>query len=400
MDFEFHFTKEHEDFRKEVRAFIDENALDESVVPWRRWIPDVEIFRKGREIERKMGAKGWRTPDFPKEYGGGGMDVESCIVLAEEVARITGENRWPANDYFPIEAGGVMLGGTEEQKQRFMPPLARNDWECWHCYTEPEAGTDEPNMKSTAVRDGDDYIINGTKIWVGDTPDPDRPDILWWAAVTDPKAPRQQNISMFIIPADAPGVQYFRINCYITQMGQKWQVTCEDVRVNKDRLIGEENKGWPLVSGSARNATGGAPMPEYPLIPRLIDYCKRKMHNGQPLIKNPKIKEVLIRLYVEYKADYLWALRDWAMLQDQIPRVGYLGSQQFLHQKQCLVYVARAISDVLGPYALVSDPEWDVIAKQVDYASKADALTHRGGTIEAMKIAVSRGLGLGRGAKK
>ena len=152
MDFEFHYTKELEEFRKEVCAFIEENALKESIVVADQIMSSPEMFNKGRELQRKLGAKGWFAPGYPKEYGGGGLDAERCVILAEELARISEEGRWLLNtEVSPIMTGGIMDQGTEEQKRRFLPPLLRGEWEGWQCFTEPEAGTDEASMKSTAV---------------------------------------------------------------------------------------------------------------------------------------------------------------------------------------------------------------------------------------------------------
>src|SRR3990172_9969301 len=95
MDFEFHFTKEHEEFRKEVRAFIQENALKEPIVPADATRLPPELFLNGRETERKLGAKGWFAPAYPKEYGGGGLDIDRCVILAIEFAKIKEERRWP-----------------------------------------------------------------------------------------------------------------------------------------------------------------------------------------------------------------------------------------------------------------------------------------------------------------
>jgi alkylation response protein AidB-like acyl-CoA dehydrogenase len=164
MDFEFHFTKEQEDFRKEVRAFIKENAYKEPIVPvdWEFMTP--EMYLHGRELQKKLGAKGWFAPAYPKEYGGGGLDVEHCVIIAQEFAEARRAGVWPLNtEVSPIQTGGIMAQGTPEQKKRFLPKLLSGEWEGWQAFTEPEAGSDEAAMSSSAVRDGDSYIINGDK---------------------------------------------------------------------------------------------------------------------------------------------------------------------------------------------------------------------------------------------
>ncbi len=101
---------------------------------------------------------------------------------------------------------GVMSQGTEEQKRKFLPRILSGEWFGFQCFTEPDAGSDEASMKSTAVPDGDVYVINGDKVFVGQQPDGLRPEFLYWPAVTDPDGARRENISAFFIPADLPGI--------------------------------------------------------------------------------------------------------------------------------------------------------------------------------------------------
>ena len=400
MDFEFHYTKELEEFRKEVRAFIEENALKEPVAELDPSNPhSPELYKKGRELQCKLGAKGWFAPAYPKEYGGGGMDVERCVILAEELARVSEERSWLLDtEVSPIYTGGIMAQGTEEQKRRFLTPLLRGELEAWECFTEPEAGTDEASMKSTAVRDGDVYIINGNKVFVGSSPVGLRPDYLYWPAVTDPKAPRHHNISAFFMPADLPGIRYQPLDLTASGSGLKWEVICEDVRCPADCIIGEEHKGWLVTQATLalEHGGGGALVPRNRLVLRLIDYCKETQRNGQPLSKDPGVQDILVQLYTEYQVERLWGLRNFAMSQGNISRVPYTGTQTSLHGKLFLPHLGKALLDVLGPYCLIDDPELQVLAGRAENAIRQADVTHPGGTPEVQKIMMSRALGLGR----
>ena len=119
-------------------------------------------------------------------------------------------------------------------------------------------------MKSTAVRDGDVYVINGNKVFVGDAPYPYYPDYLYWPAVSDPQAPRHHNLSAFFIPSDLPGINYQPLDLYTSVTGQKWEVICEDVRCPADCLIGGENEGWQATQATLALEHGG----EGALVPR------------------------------------------------------------------------------------------------------------------------------------
>jgi alkylation response protein AidB-like acyl-CoA dehydrogenase len=399
MDFETHYTKEREEFREEVRTFIEENAYKEPTVPADPALLTSEMFLRGKELERKLGEKGWYAPGYPKEYGGGGLDIDRCVILAEEFAKVREERRWPGWTEVPsLHAAGIMAHGTEDQKKRLLAPLLRGEWHPAQCFTEAEAGTDEASMKSTAVREGNVYIINGTKVFVGIQPIPPIPDYLYWPAVTDPTAPRHQNLSAFYIPGDLPGITYTALDLYACE-GQKWEMTCEDVRCPADRLVGEENKGWLVTTATlaAEHGGGGAIVPRNRLVLRLIDYCKKTLRNGQPLSNDPKVQDILVHLYTEYQVGRLWGIRNFAMSRRQLPRVPYTGTQTALHEKLLRPEVGRALVDILGPYCLTDDPELQVLAGHVEYMTRWADVTHPGGTVEAQKIMMSRGLGLGRG---
>jgi len=400
MDFEFHFTKEHEEFRKEVRIFIKENAFKESMTDLN--FPPPDLYKKGREQQRKLGSKGWFAPAYPKEYGGGGLAVEQCVILLEEFSKISEERRWLLKTEIDAQyPAGIMVHGTNDQKRRFLPPLLRSEIDVWQCFTEPEAGTDEANMKSTAVRDKDAYIVNGTKLFVGHSPPPIYPDYLYWPAVTGLNAPRRENLSAFFIPGDLPGITYQPMHLIGTET-ERYQVFCEDVRCPAEYLIGEENKGWLVISAALASEHGGAGSlaPRNRFVLRFIDYCKKTKHNGQPLSKDPRVQDILVQIYIEHQVGRLWGLRNFAMAQGQIPRIRYTGTQGTLHRRLLAPQIGKAILDILGPLALIDDPELRVLAGEVEHEIVRGDVTHRGGTPEAQKILMSRGLGLGRGAAR
>jgi alkylation response protein AidB-like acyl-CoA dehydrogenase len=402
MDFEFHFTKEQEDFRKEVRAFIKANAYKDPIVPvdWEFMTP--EMFLHGRELQKKLGAKGWFAPAYPKEYGGGGLDVEHCVIIAQEFADARKAGIWPLNhEVSSIQTGGIMAQGTEEQKRRFLPKLLSGEWEGWQAFTEPDAGSDEAAMSSSAVRDGDYYIITGDKIFIGENPEPLHPNYLYWPAVTNPKAPRHENISAFFIPADLPGIKYEAMKLTCSATGQKWEVWCENVRCPANCLIGQENKGWLVTQATLalEHGGGGAVIPRSDLILRLIEYCKTTKRNGKPISSDPLIQDALVKLYIEYQTGRLWGLRNFQMSEGKIPRVPYTGTQTSLHGKRLLPFLGKALLDILGPHALLNDPELALMRADIEYAIRMADVTHPGGTPEVQQIIMARGLGLGRGSR-
>jgi alkylation response protein AidB-like acyl-CoA dehydrogenase len=401
MDFEFHFSDELEQFRREVRAFLEDVALKEPLLHADRMITSPEIYQKGREMQRQLGARGWFAPKYPREYGGGGLDTEHCLVLTQELNRITEEGLLPLmSEVSAIHTAGLMAYGTEEQKQRLLVPLLRGEIMGWQCFTEPDAGSDLASLKSTAVRKGDVFVINGTKVFVGEHPVP--PDYYYWLAVTDPGAPRHENISAFFIPADLPGIHCQPLDLVCSVTGKKWEVVCEDVPCPTNCLIGEVNKGWQVslaTLGVERGGEGSA-IPRNTFILRIIDYCKKTLRNGQPLSSDPAVQEILVNLYIEYHVGRLWGLRNFAMSKGQITAERYTGTQSYLHVKRFSPQLGKALLSILGPYALLDDPELQLLMGEVEYEVRNSDCTHFGGTPEMQQIMMARGLGLGRGAAR
>jgi len=399
MDFEFHFSEELEAFRREVRGFLETIALNEPLPHAARTLLTPELYYRGREMQKKLGERGWFAPAYPREYGGGGLDTEHCLILYQEFARIEEEGRWVLlPEVSGIHTAGLMAYGTEDQKRRLLTPLLRGEVIGWQCFTEPDAGSDLASLKSTAMQDGDVFIINGTKVFVGEDPVP--PDYFYWLAVTDPAAPRHENLGAFFIPADLPGIHFQPLDLISSVTGQKWEVTCEDVRCPADRLIGEKNKGWQVSQatlGVERGGEGSA-IPRNRFILKIIEYCKKTLHNGQPLSKDPVIQDLLVKLYIEYHVGRLWGLRNFAMTKGQIPLERYTGTQSYLHSKRLAPQLGKALLDILGPSALVTDPELQLLMGEVEYQVRNCDCTHFGGTPEMQQIMMARGLGLGRGA--
>ncbi len=400
MDFGFVSTKELEEFREEVRTFIEEHAEKTSVVPPDPNKRDLEMWNKGRENEKLLGAKGWFAPGYPKEYGGGGLDIDRCVILAEEFDKVREERRWWGyTEVSTIMTGGIVSQGTEEQKKKYLTKQLTSEWYGFQCFTEPEAGTDEASMKATAIRDGDVYVVNGTKVFVGHIPPPGRPDFLYWLAVTNPDGPRHQNISAFFIPGDLPGIRYAHLDL-IAAEGHKWEVICENVRCPADRLIGVENKGWLVGQATldAEHGGGGAVVPRNKLILHLIDYCKTAKRNGKLVREDPRYRDLLVQLYIEYQVGRLWGFRNFAMAQGNIPRVRYTGTQTALHGKLLSPKVGKVIMEILGAHCLIDNPDLRALEGEIELAIRLADVTHIAGTPETQKIQMSRALGLGRSA--
>ena len=198
---DFKDTPEEAVFRTEVRAFIEEEA------PKRERGGEaaalMEAFAKGQEWFKKLAERGWIAPAWPKEYGGGGMTVMQQFIFNEEMAL----HRAPRPLHLIIGLGmagpTLIVHGTEDQRKRFLPSMLSGD-EIWcQGYSEPGAGSDLASLSTRAARDGDDYVINGQKIW---TTFAHQAKWMILLTRTDPEAPKHKGISYFIVEMKSPGI--------------------------------------------------------------------------------------------------------------------------------------------------------------------------------------------------
>jgi alkylation response protein AidB-like acyl-CoA dehydrogenase len=236
-----------EQFRQATRQWLEANCPPSLRTP----TPDGEIVWGGRQVDfpsedarlwfERMRDKGWFCPQWPSEYGGGGLSAEYNTVLESELRRLKCR---PAQ----INLGIWMLGpvllefGSEAQKQALLPPMCRGEVRWCQGFSEPNAGSDLASLKTSAVVDGDDFVINGTKIW---TSYGDKSDWMYALVRTDPKAPKHQGISLIVLDMKSPGVSVSPIDL-ISGKSAFCQVFFDNVRVPQSQLIGPLNGGWNL----------------------------------------------------------------------------------------------------------------------------------------------------------
>jgi len=241
---EFRDTPEEAAFRAEVRSFI-ERELPESL---RHIEPEWGSFntrpRRGTNIEaqrawrRSLAERHWIAPHWPKEYGGAGLDIGRQFIFNEEMAL----HRAPGVGGIGVGWAGptIMVYGTQEQKDRFLPRILSGEETWCQGFSEPGAGSDLASLQTRAVRDGDEYVVNGQKIW---TSGAHHSQWMILLARTDPDAPKHRGISYFLVDMKTPGINVQPLINMLNDHSFN-QVFFEDVRVPKENLLGEENRGW------------------------------------------------------------------------------------------------------------------------------------------------------------
>ena len=240
---DFHFSEEEERFRVELRDFLAGRLPPDWVDRSFLLAPDApERDELAGRLALDLGERSWLALAWPERYGGAGASYLHQAVYSEEIAY----HAAPTNSAAGVQWVGpaIMRFGDEAQRERYLPAIARGEESWCTLYSEPGAGSDLAALQTRAVRDGDEWVINGQKLWAAGA---GRADLGWLAARTDPSAPKHRGISTFVLPMDAPGIATRPIED-ITGSRTLHEVYLENVRIPADHLVGEENRGWYQVA--------------------------------------------------------------------------------------------------------------------------------------------------------
>ena len=395
MDFEPAYTPEQRAFRTEVRDWLDDH------VPHVEGDQDSdENYAKYRQLSRDLGEQGWLRPTAPTEYGGGGLTIDHAIVLAEEMDR----HNLSMPPYY--DSGGslggasILVWGSEEQKRRLLPPIFRGETVTWQLLTGPEAGSDLASTQTDAVRDGDEYVLNGTKIFIGGS---HGADSFWTIARTDREAPRHQNVSWFIIPADLPGITVDRM--YLLGdggegigSGYKNTIYFDNVRVPVENLVGGENNGWAVASTHLELEHGsGGRIGRNVMFERTRERLRSLPSNGSHPLDDAESRGLLADVFMETEVQRLLDLRNFWMNRSH-EEMSYEGPQASYYRKMSNLRVAQTLMELLGPYTLLDDTgEFDDAQGWfASFQRNAMVQLHPGGTADIQKVIMARRIGIGR----
>lgn len=389
---EFKFTPEEENFRKELRAFLTQELPD----GWTGGMEEEEEnWEFTLEMRKKLADKGWLTMAWPEEYGGQGASHMMQLIFSEEMAY----QRAPGRDQFGTKmlAPTLMIHGTEEQKREYLPPIARGEVQWCQGYSEPESGSDLASLQTRAVEDGDDFVINGTKIWTSNAHHADHIMVL---TRTEPDAPKHRGISFLLADMHQPGIEVHPI-INMADIHSFNMVTFEDARVPKKNLVGELNRGWYVGATLLDFERSGV---EYSAgskrtLEELIQFCKDNNRNGRRIIDDPVISRKLADLTIQTEISRLLSYNiTYMQSRDLVPNMESSMGKSFgteLQQK-----VARAGMEILGLYGqLGPDSKYAALNGRIQQAYMTTISgTIAAGTSEIQRnIIATRGLGLPRG---
>ena len=382
----FEYPPEAERFRAEFRSWLATN-LDPEVVgatlsDWER----PEVLERMRAWNRSLADAGYAALAWPQEYGGRGAGIMEQVVLAEEMHRAGAPGTLNPIGISNI-APAIMEHGTEEQKRRFLPAMLRGD-EIWcQGFSEPDAGSDLASLQARAVLDGDDFVVNGQKVWntLGNLAD--------WCELlvrTDPDVPKHKGISCLLVDMRLPGVE---VRPLVTITGEREfnEIFFTDVRVPRTALLGPMNAGWRVAMTTLTYERGGVASLHLGVrkkIGELLDLARETEVDGRRASEDPVLRQSLARLYLE--GEYLKLLSDRAVSAAIHGReAGPETSLAKLVWSECESHVAEVAGQLLGPAA--NTGRW---GRERVYVR---ALSIAGGTTQVNKnILAQRVLGLPR----
>ncbi len=346
---------------------------------------------------KKLDSRGWVAPAWPKEYGGGGLSVIEQFILNMEMA-LEGAPRSPNQIGLGWVGPTLILYGTEEQKQKHLRPILSNQAFWCQGFSEPGAGSDLASLQTRGVRDGDDYVINGQKIWTSGA------HAAHWMillARTDPNAPKHKGISYFLVDMKSPGITIRPLENMAGSHDFN-EVFLDNVRVPKENLVGEENRGWYIGtatldferSGIATGVSHGLTVQDY------IRFVHK--HRNDPTCtaaRNPKVRYELADRAIEAEVEQLLSyqvigLQKRGMIPNHEASVAKLFSTE-MDQR-----IAATGLKILGQYGqIMKDVSYVAMSGRMpSMYMYATTSTIGGGTSEIQRnIIAQRGLGMPRG---
>lgn len=399
---EFAYKPEEEAFRAEIKKFIDENVTPEIIAE------QSGEGRRGEErampltaaLREKMADRGWIGLAVPEEYGGHGGDLTMQYVMDEEFSKIGVST---AGNFGGSTYGSIMRHGTDEQKNYFLPRMLSGEISFGLGYTEPSGGADLASLQTRAVRDGDDWVINGQKMYGGSPGNTH----FYLLARTDPNVEKHRGISVFLVPMDTPGVTFrplrmMKSRAHRFAYGSPYhgETFFEDVRVPATALLGEENNGWFLArTGLYIDRIGISRFRLATLrTDHIIDYVKDNDFDGYSPREDPVIRDRLAELWIERQMYRLMTMRSLQMVKRDMP-ILHESPAEKVWGPEHNVKAIETIAQILGPYMQLEHGEEAPLEGEFgDHIMSAWVIPVNHGSVHIMRDQIARRpLGLPRG---
>jgi len=386
---EFQDSPELAAFRVEVLEFLDEELTDD----FRQ--PDEAVMGVGvgedptdQDWLRKLATKGWVAPAWPKEYGGAGLSTAKQFVLNEELARA----RASRPNFLGIGLIGptIVVHGNDEQKKEHLSGLLSGEVYWCQGFSEPESGSDLASLQTKAVKDGDEFVINGQKIW---TSGAHRADMIGLLARTDQDAPNHKGITYFLVDMKSPGISVQPLT-NMAEMHSFNEVFFDNVRVPKSAILGELNRGWYVATTTLDFERSGIlnAISLQQLMLEVID-ATRQFRNGGPLARRAiadRMIEIEIAIMLSYRVA---SMQEKGLIPNQEASITKLFASELAQRIGQTAMGLAGLHGQLGP-----DSPYAPLMGRIERMYRVQVgATLAGGTSEIQRgIIAQRGLGLPR----
>ena len=387
---EFRFSEQALAFEREVDEFL---AVEWSAEVRRRVEASPDRYSVEREFRRKLADKGWLTMSWPREYGGQERSYEEQYLFQEALNYVGAPGATVA-----VQQVGptLMTYGTDTQKETFLPRIARGEIDFALGYTEPDAGTDLASLQLRAVRDGDDYVLNGIKRF---TSGAHRAEYVWLAARTDPSAPKHRGISMFLVDLETPGITVMPI--WTMSDLRTNEVYWEDVRVPADALVGEENRGWYYAAHALdfERVSIFTVSGVRAVFDALMRWARAQGPDGSRPIGRAEVARTLADYKVQIEVLQMLAYRNLGMT-NRGEHPNHEASEVKIFSTELMQRLLHTGTKLLGPYGQLTPESMRApLGGRIEQGYRAAVMpTFGAGSNEVMRtIIATRGFGLPRG---
>jgi len=395
---DFRYTPEQEALRKEFEDFFREemkNAPPEWGTSLEALFGEDTCWEFHKQMAKKLAAKGWLSRPWPKEYGGQDAPLIEQFLFSEVMGYYIGAgvDPWGVGMLAPT----LLVSANDEQKREHLPPIARAELFWTQLWSEPGAGSDLASLTTRAVRDGDDYIVNGQKTW---TSGAHRADWGFMLARTNPEEKRSRGLSFFLVDMKSPGIT---LRPVISMEGSHCfnEVFLDDVRVPVRNRVGEENQGWlasQMTSNFERSMVSLFSLLKHQL-EELVQFCKETKWGGEPLAKNPLVRHKLAQLAIEIEAGFAYSHSVvWNQIKGGLIAAAPFASAAKVMSTELNQHFTYTSCEIMGLYGQVKDSRWAPLKGRFEKQyQECVGLNLAGGSSEIMRnLVATMGLGLPR----
>jgi alkylation response protein AidB-like acyl-CoA dehydrogenase len=345
---EIGLTTEQRTLRRAVREFARAEIA-----------PKVDAYeREGRyprELVREVGRLGYLGSLIPPEYGGAGLDYTSYGIVCEELAWADWVCASTVSIQNSLVAGSLVRFGSDAQKQRYLPLLASGEWLSSACLTEPQGGSDLASIETTAVRDGDSYVLRGEKVFISHATHAS----LFFVLATLDRTLKHKGICAFLVERDTPGIATRALAMHTLKRGDTAQVVFDEVRVPASALLGGEGNGFRVVGSAldtgrfsvASRAVGQAQA----CVDASLEYARQRTQFGQEIGRFQMIQAMLADMIVSVEAARLLCRRVAQLKEAGVERASYEASMAKLYASDVCMRVADDAVQIHGGYGLTAD---------------------------------------------